>query len=134
MNGPGAVPESGVKKGEVGLSGPGEKDDGAVSVNALFNEFVLVEWNGPCRLLKSKKLFGLSFVRLSWLGALCSFVGEGESALRGETGEVPPPVCDVEAEADIASASSGAREPLRERAPIKLFFNLNFSIQLDVNV
>lgn len=42
--GEGAVPESGdVKNGEVGLSGPGEKDDGAVSVNALFSEFVLCE-------------------------------------------------------------------------------------------
>lgn len=53
-NGLGAVPESGVKKGEVGLNGPGEKDDGAVSVNALFNEFVLCEWKGPCRLPKSR--------------------------------------------------------------------------------
>lgn len=43
MNGPGAVPESGVKKGDVGLSGPGENEEGAVSVNALFNELVLVE-------------------------------------------------------------------------------------------
>lgn len=39
MNGPGAVPESGVKKGEVvGLNGVGEKEEGAVSVNALCNE------------------------------------------------------------------------------------------------
>lgn len=35
-NGEGAVPESGVKNGDVvGLRGPGENDDGAVSVNAL---------------------------------------------------------------------------------------------------
>ena len=47
-NGLGAVPESGVKNGEVGLNGPGENEDGAVSVNALFSEFVLCEWNGPC--------------------------------------------------------------------------------------
>ena len=40
----GAVPESGVKNGEVGLNGPGEKEDGAVSVNALFNEVALCEW------------------------------------------------------------------------------------------
>lgn len=39
----GATPESGVKKGDVGLNGPGEKDEGAVSVNALFREFVLWE-------------------------------------------------------------------------------------------
>lgn len=43
----GTVPESGVKKGEVGLSGPGEKEEGAVSVNALFNELWLWEWNIP---------------------------------------------------------------------------------------
>lgn len=44
-NGLGAVPESGVvKKGDVGLRGPGEKDEGAVSVNALFREVVLCEW------------------------------------------------------------------------------------------
>lgn len=43
-NGEGAVPESGdVKNGDVGLNGPGEKEDGAVSVNALFKEFVLCE-------------------------------------------------------------------------------------------
>ena len=55
MNGEGAVPESGVKKGEVGLRGPGEKDDeGAVSVKALFKEVVLCEWKGPCLLPKSR--------------------------------------------------------------------------------
>ena len=41
----GAVPESGVvKKGDVGLSGPGEKDEGAVSVKALLRLVVLCEW------------------------------------------------------------------------------------------
>ena len=52
--GEGAVPESGVKKGEVGLSGPGENEDGAVSVNALLSELVLCEWNGPCLLPNSR--------------------------------------------------------------------------------
>ena len=52
--GDGAVPESGVKKGEVGLNGPGENDEGAVSVNALLSEFVLCEWNGPCLLPNSR--------------------------------------------------------------------------------
>lgn len=41
MKGPGAVPESGVKKGEVGLSGMGEKEDGAVSVKALLRDVEL---------------------------------------------------------------------------------------------
>ena len=45
----GATPESGVKKGDVGLKGPiGENEEGAVSVKALCNELVLSEWNGPC--------------------------------------------------------------------------------------
>lgn len=45
----GATPESGVKKGEViGLNGPGENDEGAVSVNAECKELVLSEWNGTC--------------------------------------------------------------------------------------
>ena len=43
-NGLGAVPESGVKKGDVGLNGPGENEDGAVSVKALFKDVVLCEW------------------------------------------------------------------------------------------
>jgi hypothetical protein len=48
-NGEGAVPESGVKNGEVGLSGPGEKvEDGAVSVNAVLIDVELAEWKG-CR-------------------------------------------------------------------------------------
>jgi hypothetical protein len=48
-NGFGATPESGVKKGDVGLKGPtGENEEGAVSVKALCNELVLSEWNGPC--------------------------------------------------------------------------------------
>lgn len=42
-NGLGAVPESGVKKGEVGLNGPGENEEGAVSVKALCRELVLCE-------------------------------------------------------------------------------------------
>ena len=52
INSLGATPESGVKKGEVndvGLNGPrGEKEEGAVSVYALWRELVLSEWNG-CR-------------------------------------------------------------------------------------
>lgn len=40
-NDEGAVPESGVKNGDVGLSGAGENDEGAVSVKALWREFAL---------------------------------------------------------------------------------------------
>ena len=49
MNGLGAVPESGVKKGEVGDKGPGEKDEGACSANALLSDVPLCEWKGPLR-------------------------------------------------------------------------------------
>lgn len=52
--GEGAVPESGVKRGEVGLNGPGENEEGAVSVKALLSEVVLCEWNGPCLLPNSR--------------------------------------------------------------------------------
>lgn len=49
IKGEGAVPESGVKNGDVpGLRGPGENEDGAVSVKALFSEVVLWLWNTPC--------------------------------------------------------------------------------------
>jgi len=47
VKGVAAVPESGVKNGDVGLSGPGEKEEGAVSVKALFRDVALCEWNGP---------------------------------------------------------------------------------------
>lgn len=50
----------------------------------------------------------------------------------GETGEVSPGVCEEEAAADALS-SSAARETLRDRAPIKLFLSLNFSIQLELS-
>lgn len=49
MKGFGPHAESGVKNGddsEVGLVGPAENVDGAVSVNTLDNEVLLCEWNG----------------------------------------------------------------------------------------
>ena len=49
MKGLGPHAESGVKKGderEVGLVGPAEKEDGAVSVKTLDNEVLLCEWKG----------------------------------------------------------------------------------------
>jgi hypothetical protein len=49
MKGLGPHAESGVKKGddsEVGLVGPAEKDDGAVSVKTLESDVLLCEWNG----------------------------------------------------------------------------------------
>lgn len=60
-------------------------------------------------------------------------MGDGDPMPCGETGEVPFGVCDEEAVMDEFSASSGAREPFRDRAPIRLFFSLNFSIQLELS-
>lgn len=51
----------------------------------------------------------------------------------GDTGEVPLGVCEDEAPVEMPSTSSGTSDPFRDRAPIKLFFNLNFSIQLELN-
>lgn len=47
---------------------------------------------------------------------------------------MPLGVCDDEATADRFSASSGAKDGFRDRAPRRLFFSLNFSIQLEVRV
>lgn len=41
MKGPGAVPESGVKNGDAGLIGSGEKGDGALSVKTLLSDVAL---------------------------------------------------------------------------------------------
>ena len=46
MNGLDPHAESGVKNGDVGLVGPAENDDGAVSVNTLERDVLLCEWNG----------------------------------------------------------------------------------------
>lgn len=51
----------------------------------------------------------------------------------GETGEVPLGVCDEEAPVENPSTSSGANELLRDRAPMRLFLSLNFSIQLELS-
>lgn len=50
----------------------------------------------------------------------------------GEVGEVPFGVCESDAAADMSSASSGASDPLRDLAPMRLFFSLNFSIQWEL--
>jgi len=104
----------------------GEKvDDDAVSVKALLRDVVLCEWNGSCR--KPPKPSGLSF-KLSWL---CALRSSGDAS--GESGDVPLGVCDEEAAAEMPSASSGASELFRDRAPIKLLFSLNFSSQVVLN-
>lgn len=43
-------------------------------------------------------------------------------------------MCEEEDTAAPKSASSGASDALRDRAPIKLFLSLNFSIQLELSV
>jgi hypothetical protein len=46
MKGLGPQAESGVKNGDVGLVGPAEKEDGAVSVKTLERDVLLCEWKG----------------------------------------------------------------------------------------
>ena len=122
-----AVPKSGVKSGDVGLSGPGEKEEGAAMVKALFRDVALWEWNGPREAVYSKWLSGLSCLGESCLRALSKSRGEvGPNAL-GEEGGLE--VWHVE----MPSASSGAKEDLRDRAPVRLCFNLNFSSQIGLN-
>ena len=88
MNGPGAVPESGVKNGEVGDRGPGENVDADVSVKALFKEVLLWEWKGARWPANSRYSSGLSTLRLSWLFALWRSTGDGDPTPFGDTGEV----------------------------------------------
>ena len=51
----------------------------------------------------------------------------------GDVGDVLLGVCDEDAAAEVLS-SSGARLPFLDLAPMRLFFNLNFSIQLELRV
>ncbi len=55
----GAVPESGVKKGDVGLNGPGEMKTAPV-LKALFKDVVLCEWYAARRSQGSCPFFRLS--------------------------------------------------------------------------
>ena len=53
----------------------------------------------------------------------------------GDTGEVPLGVCeeDAAAERPASRSSEGASELFRDRAPMRLFLSLNFSIQLELS-
>lgn len=57
-------------------------------------------------------------------------MGDGEPSACGDVGETPLGVCEFDAAAEPVSESSGAREPFRDLAPMRLFLSLNFSIQL----
>lgn len=127
MNGVGPDAESGVKKGddkEVGLVGPAENDDGAVSVNTLDSEVLLCEWNGR----RWSRVSRLSVLSSSLLGFAETESGEGDTPL-GEVGEIPPGVCTLDDGFEAPSESS-AIDPFLDFEPIKLFFCLNFSSQL----
>jgi hypothetical protein len=130
MNGLGPQAESGVKKGEdsdVGLVGPAEKDECAVSVNTLESEVLLWEWKGLLWFEKSY-LSGLSVFRFSSLFLAVMPMGEGDTPL-GDVGEMPPGVCTFDGGLDVPSDSS-AIELFLDFAPMRLFFCLNFSSQL----
>jgi hypothetical protein len=130
MKGLGPHAESGVKKGDesdVGLVGPAEKDDGAVSVKTLDNDVLLCEWNGR-RWLEKSYVSGLSVLRFSSL-LLAFMVAVAGDTPPGEVGEMAPGVCTFDGGFDVPSDSS-AMEPFRDLAPIRWFFCLNFSSQL----
>jgi hypothetical protein len=122
-------------KGVVGLVGPPENEEGAVSVKALDKDVVLWEFEClyPPPWPNSKYPFRLSDLRSSSL--LVADNGEGEGKPLGEVGEIPLGVCDAD-----PPAESGLSEPLSEMlvsealrvslAPPMPFFCLNFSSQL----
>lgn len=121
--------ESGVKKGddrEVGLVGPAEKDEGAVSVKTLDRDVLLCEWKGRRWFTKSWTS-GLSVLISSLLGFAETVSGEGDTPL-GEVGEMPPGVCTLEG--GFEPSDSSAIDPFLDLEPNKLFFCLNFSSQL----
>ena len=119
MNGFGPHAESGVKNGDVGLVGP-------CSVKTVDRDVVLCELYGV-RLEKSN-VSELSTLRLSSLFFAARFGTTGESS-SGEIGESAPGVCALDGGLEAPSDSS-AIDPLRDFAPIKWFFCLNFSNQL----
>lgn len=122
--------ESGVKKGdesEVGLVGPAENDEGAVSVNTLESDVLLCEWNGR-RVWVNSCGSGLSVFRFSLLGFAETLRDEGDTPL-GDAGEIPPGVWTLDGGFDVPSDSS-AMELFLDLAPMRLFFCLNFSSQL----
>lgn len=67
----------------------------------------------------------MSSLRASWLSSAV-----GELNVRGEVGDALFGECDVDAVTEVSSASSWTSELFLDLAPIKLFFNLNFSSQL----
>jgi len=123
-------------KGVVGLVGPPENEEGAVSVKALDRDVVLWEFECLYPLLpwpNSRYPFRLSDFRSSSL--LVADNGDGDGKPLGEVGEIPLGVWDAE-----PPAESGLRDPLSEMlvsealrvnlAPPIPFFCLNFSSQL----
>ena len=130
MKGLEPVAESGVKKGDdsdVGLVGPAENDEGAVSVNTLDSDVLLCEWKGR-RWFEKSCISGLSVLSSSLLGFADTESGEGDTPL-GDVGEMPPGVCTFDGGFDVPSDSS-AIEPFLDFDPSRLFFCLNFSSQL----
>jgi hypothetical protein len=123
------VAESGVKNGDdsdVGLVGPAEKDEGAVSVNTLDSDVLLTEWNGRRWFAKSN-VSGLSVLTLRF--SVLFLAGMGEDTPFGVVGEAPPGVCEFDGGSEPPSDSS-AIEPFLDLEPRRLFFCLNFSSQL----
>jgi hypothetical protein len=116
--------------GDDGLCGPVEKASVCeASVKALARDALLSEWYGLWLPEKSTKVSGLSiFVGSSDFVTLIA-AGEASFPGGGEVGEVLLGVWVPDPGFDAASVSS-TMELLRDFAPIRLFFCLNFSSQL----
>lgn len=111
----------------MGLVGPAENDDGAVSVKTLERDVLLCEWKGR-RWFEKSNVSGLSVLRVRFSSLFLAVRGEGDTPL-GDVGEMPPGVCTFDGGLEVPSDSS-AMDPFLDFAPIRLFFCLNFSSQL----
>src|SRR5688572_3616123 len=107
MKGFGPHAESGVKKGDdsdVGLVGPAENDEGAVSVKTLDRDVLLWEWKGR-RWFGKSNISGLSVLRVKFSSLFLAITGEGDTPL-GDVGEMPPGVWTLDGGFEVPSDSS----------------------------
>lgn len=111
--------ESGVKNGDesdVGLVGPPEKVEGALSVKTLDSEVLLWEWKG-LRWFPKSYVSGLSVFRFSSLFLVFMVVVAGDTP-PGEVGEMALGVCALDGGFEVPSDSS-AMEPFLDFAPMR---------------
>lgn len=104
------------EESEVGLVGPAEKEDAAVSVKTLDKEVLLCEWKGLLCRVKSY-VSGLSLLRFSVLFLPAKIAVDGDNP-PGDVGERAPGVCTFDGGFDVPSDSS-AIELFLDLAPVR---------------